>query len=600
MLTPDELLVHLQSAQLPHLQLQIAAITQLQRQHIELQQQLQTVNAQQVHLTTLITKFESKLEELDSNEIHSPNHSVHSSQPKKQICHQSMSVVPSQQNLQFNINMDSHQRALIQPQDDHQTFQRDRWRQDSLSQNPIIQTIADIQSEIIQSQTAENMDRDLHKLARQYTLSQLPALYQSINRKTNYLPTLHHKLMVIGGSKSTEKLHHITAIDLMAKTTYKMLSDDPILEYVSWDTSYMALGVASKVNPARFAPSIRNERERMLFALKYGVSTNPNLDGLNQLNLEAKAPKHVLTVQRDDYLNRKIKEHPKVSPFQRSCSIMIRCGGCIQSEGAVGPSNGAGTTNRVDALNINTGDWITSLPSLKTRRYGASAVYSEKHGMFVIGGKDDQKELSVVEQWDIPRGEREWRCLPRMSMSRYSPSCGIYSHRGSEWIVVAGGYAQKHVLKSCELYNVKKRQWTPIKDLNVKRYAAGCAVWKRAQSAPSIVVGGGFNSAACKSVEEYDVHKQQWYRLPDTNAEHRCNPSLWVGKEYGRLFSPFCGLLCIAGNKWEIERRGCIEGTIEFYDPREWRQQWFIAEHLSHILRNNDVNAVVRGMIPFR
>ena len=119
------------------------------------------------------------------------------------------------------------------------------------------------------------------------------------------------------------------------------------------------------------------------------------------------------------------------------------------------------------------------------------------------------------------------------------------------------------------------------------------------QSAPSIVVGGGFNSAACKSVEEYDFHKQQWYRLPDTNAEHRCNPAMWIGKEYGRLFSPFCGLLCIAGNKWEKDRKGCIEGTIEFYDPREWRQQWFITEHLDHILKD-DVHAVVRGMVPFQ
>ena len=263
-------------------------------------------------------------------------------------------------------------------------------------------------------------------------------LYQSLNRKSNYLPTLHHKLMIIGGggggtvsAESSGKLHDVSAIDLMAKTSYRLLVDDPITGYITWDIAYMALGVATKLNPARFAPSIRNERERMLFAVKHGVATNPKYapsngakgGGLNGSN----APKPVLYEQRDDYLDRKFKEHRKDSLFTQSCSVMMRCGGCILSESA-----GAGTTNRVDALNINTGDWITSLPPLKTRRYGATAVYSEQSGMFVIGGMDDEAELDVVEQWDIPRGEREWKWIPRMATKRYAPCCAVYTERSGK------------------------------------------------------------------------------------------------------------------------------------------------------------------------
>ncbi len=156
----------------------------------------------------------------------------------------------------------------------------------------------------------------------------------------------------------------------------------------------------------------------------------------------------------------------------------------------------------------------------------------------------------MVERWDIPKGQCEFDYLPNMNVKRYMPSCCLYNNgnENEECLFVCGGYNENKSLNSCEMYNFSNGYWTTCKGMNVKRYGSGNCVWKnnKYMYGPRIIVGGGHSSKASRSVEEFDMHKQIWMSLPNTNGKHTSSPALCVCKEYGKFLSPFNGLLCIA------------------------------------------------------
>merc|ERR1712154_206675 len=217
--------------------------------------------------------------------------------------------------------------------------------------------------------------------------------------------------------------------------------------------------------------------------------------------------------------------------------------------------------------------------------------------------------LNVVEHWNVHKNINEFMYLPTMREHRYSPCCTVYDveERQNEYIFVGGGWRRNskkrggEILTSCEVFNFERGIWTEIQSMNVARYAGGCCVWQNASSQKTIVIGGGRADGASQSVEQYDFHKNRWYNLPNTRCSHRNAPSLWIAKEYGKISSPFNGLLFIGGDVWtkdDQQTEGCINGYIECYDHREWRRQWFIVEDLKNILVQ-DRNAVIRAMLPF-
>ena len=589
--------------QMNHLKLQINAITNLQAGQLQLQQQMQIVQNQQDHLKKLINEYEYKLDKLSMA-------STSPSQPRSSRG----DPPPYPQHMQFNINMhhqhNDHKKynqnnlSIENKENENKTQENDK-QSDRWKVNPILQFLQQMQGEIISKQNANLSQKQIQKIANKYNL---PELMEKINTSTNYLLFAHKKLLLIRGSVRNSKYHSVSAVDLYNKTKYELLKEDPITKWTTWDITFGAFIVIPNIPSSLLVKSITNQREQMIFSIRNGIkiknqrqpylSENKQSSQVQQRNIYL----HNKFVEAKETEEKKCADDNKYNNSPSTCSILLRCGGCLFHEDN-------STTNRVDGLNINNGDWLESLPNLRIKRYGPSIAYSKNNGVLVIGGIDGNKTLNIVEQWNITKGDDGWDMLPQMNQSRYSPSCAIYGEGIDECLFVGGGYLRetKKILKSAEVYNFNVKCWTKIKSMRHKRYASGCCVWNKASMSGfggEVVIGGGVNPDASRSVEIYNSYKDEWYSLPDTVHQHRNNPAIWICKEYGTLNSSFNGLLCIAGDTFFKKSTdfngnfGEIKGKIEVYDPRASERDWRTVEDLNNILIDNK-NSIIRGMIPF-
>ena len=87
-------------------------------------------------------------------------------------------------------------------------------------------------------------------------------------------------------------------------------------------------------------------------------------------------------------------------------------------------------------------------------------------------------------------------------------------------IFVLGGYDGHDTLRTCEVYNMGRNEWTSIEPMHTARSNAGAAYMNR-----KIYVIGGWDGVSLNSVEYYDLVTHEWIRitsLPRPTTGIRC------------------------------------------------------------------------------
>ncbi|EDO39857.1 predicted protein, partial [Nematostella vectensis] len=125
----------------------------------------------------------------------------------------------------------------------------------------------------------------------------------------------------------------------------------------------------------------------------------------------------------------------------------------------------------------------------------------------VLGGYGGWKALNTVQVFDFVT--RRWSVIQYMRKRRW----GAFAMGTEHGVVVAGGCDQGSVLRSAELYSVRRKTWYTLPSMKTPRCNfAGALIGRKL-----IVAGGGdgfyFNSAL-RSVEIFDGDKGEWRNLP--------------------------------------------------------------------------------------
>ena len=236
---------------------------------------------------------------------------------------------------------------------------------------------------------------------------------------------------------------------------------------------------------------------------------------------------------------------------------------------------------------------------------GPSILWSHIHGLIVVGGRgDDDEEVKTVQR--LVEGDNallSWQSLPDMFVPRFCPSVCLWKdqkssrYEESELLIVGGGWNGKEgALRSCSLYDFHSSEWNEISEMNVARSCATLIHWKFRNK--SVVVGGE-EERASRSVEEYDLIKDQWLKLPDLKHPHRKWPSVWIDNSV--LYGSYGGILCVAGDNvgGGADQKNHSElGTVEIFDGRDSAQKWQSVARLNSFFQSDVYkNKVFRRMV---
>eukprot|EP01084_Bolivina_argentea_P168936 292871_1 len=105
------------------------------------------------------------------------------------------------------------------------------------------------------------------------------------------------------------------------------------------------------------------------------------------------------------------------------------------------------------------------------------------------------------------------------TVRRGLPAAMITEHR----LICCGGRPDDY-LEYVDLYDFEENSWTQLSKMVKPRFRSGICTEKIKRK--RVYVGGG--RAANKSVEFYDIAKNEWFLLPETNKEHSLRPMLWT------------------------------------------------------------------------
>ena len=235
------------------------------------------------------------------------------------------------------------------------------------------------------------------------------------------------------------------------------------------------------------------------------------------------------------------------------------------------------------------------LPDYPKALFGIFSVFSAENGLFGIGGSDDAVVNTVYnlsfDHENIQKTNQEWRWeeIARMSDCRCYASCAMIKtkeHR-QKLIVVAGATGEEFngCKKICSLkigsthiedQNVNE-SWEKLKDCNTARYYAGIGYDEYLQR---LYIGGGVDEAVQK-VEYYDIEKNLWIDLPDTQNNYTRYPSVSVA-DHNRLqvaYNNYMECIDLRENKktWTVvEDSLCERFGIILSSSISGNKQWMI------------------------
>jgi N-acetylneuraminic acid mutarotase len=157
----------------------------------------------------------------------------------------------------------------------------------------------------------------------------------------------------------------------------------------------------------------------------------------------------------------------------------------------------------VDCFNIDKETWeqLAPLP------VGVTGPYITKidSRIYCLGGTD-KKDVNQSLYYDLDLSE--WKDLPPLNKERYA--CGGYVH--DKKIYVVGGRKFKDPIQSVEVLDLETHQWTELASMTSIR-----VFYNIMGNGDFIYVVGGFVPMVglSKIVERYDIKKNEWTRLKD-------------------------------------------------------------------------------------
>ena len=114
----------------------------------------------------------------------------------------------------------------------------------------------------------------------------------------------------------------------------------------------------------------------------------------------------------------------------------------------------------------------------------------------------------------------------------------------------AGGYYY------VDFYNFNTKKWKQLADLQRSSVNSGICTNKSLKKEKERVYVGGGSRGKYQSMQFYNIEKNEWYLLPDTNGEHKYHPILWFDDENVLyIISAWCNMMeCIdlRENKWTV------------------------------------------------
>lgn len=214
-----------------------------------------------------------------------------------------------------------------------------------------------------------------------------------------------------------------------------------------------------------------------------------------------------------------------------------------------------------------TGRW-NQLPPMSTGRSGCRAcpTLDSTNGAIVMGGYDsDLVTIASVECYDAQTNS--WKAFPPLRSPRYDFSACVLPRTGylpsqRERIVVAGGTADTSAwLKTAEVFD--GNMWNLLPSMSMQRDRCGACVLPGGGVA---VLGGSITKGDSTQVkvhnlrtcEVYDFARDQWTDMPPMHAA-RCN--------FGAVAVPqLDGCVAVLGGEGGVGSRA--GATAEVYHPR--------------------------------
>ena len=172
--------------------------------------------------------------------------------------------------------------------------------------------------------------------------------------------------------------------------------------------------------------------------------------------------------------------------------------------------------------------------------YGIASAFSAKHGLFSVGGKDGNDIHDHIYNlcFDITASETDlkWNRIGSIPKGRCYASCVMIQNKNDkEALFVVGGQTQARLYTGCNqvhLYEVEpqtnrqSKRGQTLKGCNISRYYAGIEYNGYSQT---VYIGGGSSETnSHKSVEYYEVAKNEWFKLPDTINDYSHYPAIWL------------------------------------------------------------------------
>ncbi|XP_954281.1 protein with kelch domain [Theileria annulata] len=174
-----------------------------------------------------------------------------------------------------------------------------------------------------------------------------------------------------------------------------------------------------------------------------------------------------------------------------------------------GGHNGKEHLRSMELLDMESKVWRNCNPMATERMYFGSGVLN--NFLYVFGGQNlDYKALCDVEMYDRLRDS--WQSAAPLKQPRRNNAGAALADR----LFCVGGFDGMNILDSVESYDMRMKNWIPVASLNLPRSSAMVT-----HQNGSLYAIGGTTGERLKSVERYDVRKNEWELISNGLLEVR-------------------------------------------------------------------------------
>ena len=221
--------------------------------------------------------------------------------------------------------------------------------------------------------------------------------------------------------------------------------------------------------------------------------------------------------------------------------------------------------DKISALSLTTNRCLEFTGNLAYREYGMA--YGHTNGLLMVGGRSDCFVNDALQSVEFNNGRFSQKRIARLPHSVTNPATIVKDER----LFVCGGLKHtrdgKQVSHDSVMFDVERREWLSLTNLNNVHQFAGICFWK--ERATIVVAGGSLFESDPERAEEFDAHKNQWTDLPTLQRHYKARPALLTSNNI---------LFCIGADRATVPIN---EGSIEMYDPRDKAKKWRFVNTLS-------------------